>query len=80
MASKSGLAIRLRFHNHASKEAAIELSFHQQAAGELRGNVLCGEGQESFREGRRESCFGYRVLGRGMGKRLLRGLDYAGLA
>jgi hypothetical protein len=34
------LGIRLCFHNHAPKQLAIRLPFHQQAADELRGNLL----------------------------------------
>ena len=37
-----GLAIRLRFHNHAPQQLAIRLPFHQQAANEARGNLLGG--------------------------------------
>jgi len=41
-----GLAIRLRFHNHAPQQLAIRLAFHQQAANELGGNLLGGAGEE----------------------------------
>ena len=44
------LAIRLRFHNHAPKEVAIGLAFHQQAANELGGNLLGGAGEEGLGE------------------------------
>jgi hypothetical protein len=40
------LAIRLRLHNHAPKEVAIGLAFHQQAADELGGDDLGGAGEE----------------------------------
>jgi len=45
------LGIRLRLHNHAPKQAAILLAFHQQAADELGGDELGGAGEEGVREG-----------------------------
>ena len=45
-----GLAIRLRFHNHAPEQLAIGLAFHQQAADELGGNLLGGAGEEGWGE------------------------------
>jgi len=34
------LGIRLRFHNHGPKQAAVVLMFHQEAANQLRSNGL----------------------------------------
>ena len=42
------LGIRLRLHNHAPKQAAILLAFHQQAADELGGDELGGAGEEAL--------------------------------
>jgi hypothetical protein len=44
------LGIRLRFHNHAPQQLAIGLAFHQQAADQLRGNLLGGAGEEGLGE------------------------------
>jgi len=40
------LGIRLRFHHHAPQQLAIRLALHQQAAEELRRNLLGGAGEE----------------------------------
>jgi hypothetical protein len=48
------LGIRLCFHNHAPKQRAIRLPFHQQAADQLGGNLLGGAGEEGLREGLEE--------------------------
>ena len=45
-----GLAIRLRFHNHAPQQLAIRLALNQQAADELGGNLLGGTGEEGLGE------------------------------
>ena len=45
------LAIRLRFHNHAPQQLARGLTFHQQAADELGGDLLGGATEEGVREG-----------------------------
>ena len=46
------LGIRIRFHNHAPQQLAIRLAFHQQAADELRGNLLGGAAEEGLGESR----------------------------
>jgi len=45
------LGIRLRFHHHTPKQAAIVLAFHQQAADELGCNLHGGAGEEGLGEG-----------------------------
>jgi len=40
------LGIRLRFHNHAPQKIARGLAFHQQAADEVRGNLLGWAGKK----------------------------------
>jgi hypothetical protein len=45
------LGIRTTFHNHAPQQLAIGLAFHQQAADEVRGNLLGGAGEEGLGEG-----------------------------
>jgi len=40
------LGIRLRFHHHAPQKLPSGLEFHQQAADELGGDDLSGEGEE----------------------------------
>jgi len=40
------LQIRLRFHNHAPQKLATRLAPHQQAADQLRRNLLGGAGEE----------------------------------
>ena len=44
------LGISLRFHNHAPQQFTIRLAFHQQAANELAGYLLCGAGKEGLGE------------------------------
>ncbi len=44
------LGIRLCFHNRAPKDVAIGLAFDQQAANEVRGNLLGGAGEEGLGE------------------------------
>jgi len=44
------LGIRLRFHHHAPQQLASGLAFHQQAADELRGNLLGKAGEEGLGE------------------------------
>jgi len=44
------LGIRLRFHHHAPQERSLELAFHQQAADELRCNLLGWAGEEGLGE------------------------------
>ena len=61
VASGVVLGIRLRFHNHAPKEVAIGLAFHQQAANEVRGNLLGGAGEEAAGE-RWEGFYCLRLL------------------
>ena len=45
-----GLAIRLRFHNHAPQQLARGLPFHKAAADEVRSDHLSGAGEEGLRE------------------------------
>ncbi len=45
-----GLAIRLRFHNHAPQQLAIGLAFHQQATDEVGSHHLSGAGEEGLGE------------------------------
>jgi len=40
------LGIRLRFHNHTPQQLASFLAFHQQAADQLRRNLLGGAREE----------------------------------
>ena len=40
------LGIRLRFHDHAPKQAAVCLAFQQPTANQLRGNDLRWAGEE----------------------------------
>ena len=49
--SHINLALRLRFHNHAPQQLARGLTFHQQAADELGGDLLGGATEEGVREG-----------------------------
>ena len=42
---KAVLGFRLRFYIHPPQELAIRLMFHQQAADDIRGNLL-GEAAE----------------------------------
>jgi len=51
VASGVVLGIRLRFHNHAPKQAPVLLAFHQQAADEVGGDQLGGTGEEATGEG-----------------------------
>ena len=44
------LGIRLGFHKYAPQQLAIGLAFHQQAADELRGNLLGGAGEAGLGE------------------------------
>jgi len=44
------LGIRLRFHNHAPKQLATFLAFHQQAADELGDDDLSQAREESLGE------------------------------
>ena len=46
-----GLAIGLRFHNHAPQQGTVRLAFHQQAADQLGGDILGGAGEEGLGEG-----------------------------
>jgi len=54
------LGIRLRFHKHTPKQAAVPLALHQQAADELGGDQLGGAGEEGLGEG-------WEILGDGLG-------------
>jgi len=42
------LGIRLHFHNHTPQQLATFLALHQQAADELRCNLLGGAGEEAL--------------------------------
>ena len=39
-------------HHHAPEQAAVPLAFHQQAANEVGGNLLCGAAEEGLGERR----------------------------
>ena len=43
--------IRLRFHDHAPKQAAVVLAFHQPAAHQIGGDQLGRAGEEALGEG-----------------------------
>ena len=45
------LGIRLCFHDHAPKQAAIGLAFHQPAAHQIRSDDFCGAAEESMGQG-----------------------------
>jgi len=42
------LGIRLRFHKYAPQQPAIRLALHQQAADQLRRNLLGRVGEEGW--------------------------------
>ena len=44
------LGIRLHFHSHAPKQAAVLLAFHQQATNQVGGDQLGGAGEEGLGE------------------------------
>jgi hypothetical protein len=46
-----GLAIRLRFHNHAPQQRASRLALYEQAANQRGGYDFGGAGEESSGEG-----------------------------
>ena len=48
VAGRVVLRIRLRFHDHTPQQLAIGLPFHQQAADELRCNLLGWAGEEGL--------------------------------
>ena len=50
MAGGVVLGIRHGFHKHAPEQAAVPLAFHQQAANEVGGNLLCGAAEEGLGE------------------------------
>ena len=50
VAGRLGLAIRLRFHNHAPEQLAIGLTLYQQAADQVRCDDLGGAGEEGLGE------------------------------
>jgi len=58
------LGIRLGFHHHAPKQAAVLLVFHQQATNQLGGDQLGRAGEEGLGE-RWERVYGY---GSGLGE------------
>ena len=51
MAGGVVLGIRLGFHHHTPKQAAVLLAFHQQAADEVGGDQFGGATEECVREG-----------------------------
>jgi len=61
------LGIRLGFHHHAPKQAAVLLALHQQAADELGCNLLGGVGEEGLGEGLKV-LGGLGGYGSGLGK------------
>ena len=44
------LGIRLGFHHHAPKQAAVLLAFHQQATNQVGGDQLGGAGEKGLGE------------------------------
>ena len=54
------LGIRLGFHNHAPKQLATLLAFHQPAANQVGGNDLGGASEERLGER-------WEILGDGLG-------------
>ena len=50
MAGGVVLGIRLGFHHHAPKQAAVLLAFHQQAADEVGGDQFGGAAEEGLGE------------------------------
>ena len=50
MAGGVVLGIRLGFHHHAPKQAAVLLAFHQQATDEVGGDQLGRAGEEGLGE------------------------------
>ena len=70
------LGIRLGFHNHPPKQAAVPLAFHQKATDEVGCDHLCWATEEGVREGLGKGG-GY---GSGLGERAEtagRGQEYA---
>jgi hypothetical protein len=59
------LGIRLRFHNHAPEQLAIELAFHQEASDEVGGDQLGRAGEEGL--GERWGVLGDERYGYGSG-------------
>ena len=45
------LGIRLGFHHHTPKQAAVLLAFHQQATDEVGGDQLGGAGEKDLGKG-----------------------------
>ena len=45
------LGIRLRFHHHTPKQAAVVLAFHQPAAHQIRSDDFCGAAEEGVWQG-----------------------------
>ena len=64
-----GLAIRLRFHNHAPEQLAIGLALHQQAANQLGRDQLGRAAEEAAGESW-EVMGGRGGYGSGYGERL----------
>ena len=60
MASGLLLGIRLGFHHHTPKQAAVLLAFHQQATNQVGGDQLGGAGEEGLGKG-------WEILGDGLG-------------
>ena len=50
VAGRVVLRIRLGFHHHAPKQAAVLLAFHQQATNQVGGDQLGGAGEEGLGE------------------------------
>ena len=63
------LGIRLRFHNHAPKQVAVVLAFHQPATDEVGTHDLGGAGEERFGESREILIDGRESYERGLGDR-----------
>ena len=60
MTSGIVLGISLGFNDHAPEQAAVVLAFHQPAAHQIRGNLLCWAAEEGFRQG-------WEIFGDGQG-------------
>ena len=48
------MGIRLGFHQHTPKQAAVLLAFHQEAANQVGGDQLGRAGEEGLGEGLRK--------------------------
>ena len=58
--SRVVLGVRLRFHDYAPEQGAVELAFHQPAAHQIRSHDLCSAAEEGVGQG-------WKILGNGLG-------------